>query len=50
MGSSHKADIADRLIVMGKIGAARDKKEEEYDESSCTEIIHITDEVKAALE
>ena len=49
-GSSRKADIADQLIVMGKIGAAQDEKEEEYNNSFCTEIIHITDEVKAALE
>ena len=49
-GSLRKADIVDQLIVMEKIGAARDKKEEEYDDSFCTEIIHITDEVKAVLE
>ena len=36
--------------MMGKIDAAQDKKEEECDDSSCTEIIHFTDEVKAALE
>lgn len=49
-GSLRKADIVDQLIVMEKIGAARDEKEEEYDDSFCTEIIHITDEVKAVLE
>ena len=48
-GSLRKADIVDQLIVMEKIGAARDKKEE-YDDSFCTEIIHITDEIKAVLE
>ena len=30
-GSSRKADIADRLIVMGKIGAIRGEANEEYD-------------------
>ena len=48
-GSSRKADIADRLIVMGKIGAIRGEASEEYDYGYNTELSYITDEVKAAL-
>ena len=48
-GSSHKADIADCLIVMGKMSAVRDEAEEEYEVAYCTGISYITDEVKSAL-
>lgn len=48
-GSSRKADIADRLIVMGKLGAVRDQAEEEYEDSYSTGISYITEQVKAAL-
>ena len=34
---------------MGMIGTVWDKMEEEYDDSFCTDISHITDEVNAAL-
>ena len=48
-GSSRTADIADHLIVMGKIGAIRDEANKEYEYGYSTELSYITDEVNELL-
>ena len=44
-GSSRKGDIADCLIAMAKIGAARDVSLDDDTNDTTTEISYITDEV-----
>ena len=48
-GSSRKGDIADRLIAMAKIGAARDVSLDDDTNDATTEISYITDEVIRVL-
>ena len=48
-GSSHKGDIADRLIAMGKIGAVRDVSQDDDTNSDNTEISCMTSEVIQVL-
>ena len=48
-GSTRKADIVDRLIAMGKIGAIQDQLSEDSEEGFTEGISYITDEVRSIL-
>ena len=48
-GSTHKAEIVDRLIALGKIGAIQGQLSEDSEEGFTEGISYITDEVRSIL-